>query len=361
MGGSAKKERVRAALAGRAVDRVPTSLWGHDFLREWEPRDLAGATLEDYRAHDWDFIKLNPRSTYFAEAWGNTYDRPSEQRQPRLLRPAVQGIEDLAALRAVDPVGGVFAEHLTALRLVLEEVGDEVDVIQTIFSPLGVAGALCGGEAAFREHAAADPAAAHHALSVIGGVLDAYAAASIDAGSAGIFYAPLAWASHDTCTEPFYREFGRPYDLQLLHRVRGAPFNVLHVCRNHNMIGLLLDYPVAALNWADRGVGNPSTRGREGAHGQGRDGRHRPNTVDGNDGRRRSRASSLGAGGRAGAPLPDRRLLHSSRHIGGQSRRSPPGGARGLSRAGKEAASDRAGDSSLSVGRLRRLRLQIRG
>ena len=258
MGGSAKKERVRAALAGRAVDRVPTSLWGHDFLREWEPRDLAGATLEDYRAHDWDFIKLNPRSTYFAEAWGNTYDRPSQQRQPRLLRPAVQGIEDLAALRAVDPVGGVFAEHLTALRLVLEEVGDEVDVIQTIFSPLGVAGALCGGEAAFREHAAADPAAAHHALSVIGGVLDAYAAASIDAGSAGIFYAPLAWASHDTCTEPFYREFGRPYDLQLLHRVRGAPFNVLHVCRNHNMIGLLLDYPVAALNWADRGVGNPS-------------------------------------------------------------------------------------------------------
>ncbi len=258
MGGSAKKERVRAALAGRPVDRVPTSLWGHDFLREWEPRDLAGATLEDYRAHDWDFIKLNPRSTYFAEAWGNTYDRPSEQRQPRLLRPAVQGIEDLAALRAVDPVGGVFAEHLTALRLVLEEVGDEVDVIQTIFSPLGVAGALCGGEAAFREHAAADPAAAHHALSVIGGVLDAYAAASIDAGSAGIFYAPLAWASHDTCTEPFYREFGRPYDLQLLHRVRGAPFNVLHVCRNHNMIDLLLDYPVAALNWADRGVGNPS-------------------------------------------------------------------------------------------------------
>ena len=258
MGGSAKKERVRAALAGRAVDRVPASLWGHDFLREWEPRDLAGATLEDYRAHDWDFIKLNPRSTYFAEAWGNTYDRPSEQRQPRLLQPAVQGIEDLAALRSVDPVGGVFAEHLTALRLVLEEVGDEVDVIQTIFSPLGVAGALCGGEAAFREHAAADPAAAHHALSVIGGVLDAYAAASIDAGSAGIFYAPLAWASHDTCTEPFYREFGRPYDLQLLHRVRGAPFNVLHVCRNHNMIDLLLDYPVAALNWADRGVGNPS-------------------------------------------------------------------------------------------------------
>ena len=84
-----KKERVRAALAGQSVDHAPCSLWGHDFLREWSPEDLVAATMDAYHAGDWDFIKLNPRATYFAEAWGNTYERPTEQRQPRPLSDVV--------------------------------------------------------------------------------------------------------------------------------------------------------------------------------------------------------------------------------------------------------------------------------
>ncbi len=253
-----KKERVRATLQGKPVDRVPVSLWGHDFLREWEPGELVAATLESYRANDWDFIKLNPRSTYFAEAWGNRYDRPDEQRQPRLQQAAVTSAAHLAALKPVDPGDGVFAEHLTALRLLVEEVGDEVDILQTIFSPLGVLATLAGGEQPVLELAAEDAAATHHALAVLTGVLGEYAHASLDTGAAGLFYAPLRWPSHDYCREDFFREFGRPYDLQILHSLRSAPFNVLHVCRDHNMIDLLLDYPVAAFNWADQGQGNPS-------------------------------------------------------------------------------------------------------
>ena len=84
-----------------------------------------------------------------------------------------------------------------------------------------------------------------------------YGAATLGVGASGVFFAPLTWASHDVCTEEFYREFGRPYDLQVLQTVRHADFNVLHVCRDHNMIDLLLDYPVAAINWADQGEGNP--------------------------------------------------------------------------------------------------------
>ncbi len=252
-----KKERVRAALQGRPVDRAPVSLWGHDFLREWEPRELVAATLDSYRANDWDFIKLNPRSTYFAEAWGNRYDRPDAQRQPRLQQAMVTSTAQLAALEPVDPRGGVFAEHLTALRLLVEEVGEEVDILQTIFSPLGVLATLAGGEQPVLELAAEDAAATHHALAVLTGVLDEYARASLAAGAAGLFYAPLRWPSHDYCSENFFREFGRPYDLQILHPLRSAPFNVLHVCRDHNMIDLLLDYPVTAFNWADHGEGNP--------------------------------------------------------------------------------------------------------
>ncbi len=81
---------------------------------------------------------------------------------------------------------------------------------------------------------------------------------TLEAGASGIFYAPLSWASRDTCGDDFYREFGRPSDLLLLDRIRDADFNILHVCGGRNMLDLLLDYPVDAFNWDDRGMGNPS-------------------------------------------------------------------------------------------------------
>lgn len=254
-----KKERVRAALAGQPVDYPPVSLWGHDFLREWSAEDLAAQTLESYRTHDWDFIKLNPRWTFFAEAWGNTYQRPTEQRFPRLLDAAVKSTADLAALAPVDPAGGVFAEQLDALKLVVDEAGPEVDVLYTIFSPLSVVGLVCGGVGQpLLTYAAEDPAATHHAIAATTETLTRHARLALEAGAAGIFFAPLQWSSRRTCDENFYREFGRPYDLQLLQSVRDAEFNVLHVCGDDNMLELLLDYPVAAINWADRGEGNPS-------------------------------------------------------------------------------------------------------
>ncbi len=255
-----KRERVRGALSGEPVDRAPVALWRHDFLREWRPEELVTATLEAYRADDWDFIKFNPRATYFAEAWGSTYERPTEQRQPRLTAAAIQNATGLAGVAPLDPRQGVFAEHLQALRMLLAEVGDDVDVVQTVFSPLSVVAMLCGPDTSFREYAEGDADAAHAALAAAAETLAAYARACIDEGAAGIFFAPLAWASRDTCDEDFYGEFARPYDLTVLDAVRDAPFNILHVCRNHNMLNTLLDYPVAAFNWADRGEGNPSLR-----------------------------------------------------------------------------------------------------
>ena len=256
-----KKARVRAALRGEAVDHVPVSLWGHDFLREWAPEDLAAATLESYRAGDWDFIKLNPRSSYYYEAWGNRFEPTDAAHQPRLIESVVRNAEDLAALPELDPAAGVFGEQLDALRLVLERTGGEVDVMQTVFSPIGVAGRMGGREdPILKQLVAEDPAAVHTGLATITRTLIGYARASIAAGASGIFLATLEWGSREVADEEFYREYGRPYDLQILYAVRDAPFNIMHICREHNMMPLFLDYPVAALNWANRGAGNPSLR-----------------------------------------------------------------------------------------------------
>lgn len=253
-----KKDRVRAALRGEAVDHVPVSMWGHDFLREWSAEDLAAQTLESYRSSDWDFIKLNPRWTFFAEAWGNTYERPTEQRFPRLKTRVVQATADLRAIQPVDPAAGAFGEQLEALRLVLAGA-PEAFVVYTLFSPLAVLGLLCGGVGEpLTSFAREDPAAVHTALRNITATLGRHGEAALQAGAAGVFFAPLQWSSRRNSTEEFYREFGRPYDLQTLDALRGAEFNILHVCGDDNLIRLLLDYPVSALNWADHGPGNPT-------------------------------------------------------------------------------------------------------
>lgn len=254
-----KKERIRAALAGGQVDRPPVGFWGHDFLREWSPQEFAAYTVERYRRYDDDFIKLNPRATYYYEAWGNRYDRPDTQRQPRMLDHAVKTPEQFAALAELDPATGPFGEQLEALRLVVREVGAEVDIVQTVFNPLSVGARLLGPELdAFKGLARTDPAGTHSGLATIARVLARYSAACVEAGASGVFFATVDWGTADSADEAFYREFGRPYDLQVLQAVRGAPFNILHVCRNNNFLRLLLDYPVAAFNWDAHGRGNVS-------------------------------------------------------------------------------------------------------
>lgn len=69
-----KRERVDAALKGERVDRVPVSAWRHFLDEENNPDTLAAVTLKHFHDFDWDWIKVNPRATYYAEAWGNRYD-----------------------------------------------------------------------------------------------------------------------------------------------------------------------------------------------------------------------------------------------------------------------------------------------
>ncbi len=256
-----KREQVQAALRGEPVDRVPGGMWGHDLLREWTPEGLAAWTLEGYRAYDWDFIKVNPRATYYAEAWGSRYE-PSGNAydQPRLIDPAIKTAADLHYIKPLDVHQGPFAEHLEGLRLIGEGLAGEAPLAQTVFCPISVINRLTGSDIektrGFMHEAPAD---LHLALASVTKTLGDYAVACIEeAGADGIFFATVEWATHDTVSEAEYCEFGRPYDLQVLARVQQASFNVLHDCRENNMLDLLLDYPVHALNWADTSPGNPT-------------------------------------------------------------------------------------------------------
>ena len=251
-----KRERVAAAASGEPVDRAPASLWGHNFLREWGNDELVGETLEQYERYDWDFIKINPRWSMFPEAWGAVYEPPTEQTNQTLVTAALETLDQLADVASVHAERGVLGEHVESTRLVVEGTGGEVDVIQTVFSPMSVLGLMFGHPRALKQAAAEAPAAVHGAIGRITETIINYSRANLNVGASGVFYAPLQWASHDNATPDFYREFGRPYDMQVLDAIADAPFNVLHVCHSNNMLADLLDYPVAAINWDDRHATN---------------------------------------------------------------------------------------------------------
>ena len=251
------KERVRAVLAGQQPDRLPVSIWGHDFLREWSASELAVHTIERQHKFNYDFVKLNPRWTLFAEPWGNRYVPPTQQRFPKLEHKIVSQLEDLAAVPEVPLDHPVLAEHVEAMQLVVAEIGASVDVLATVFSPLAVLGLLCGGVGEpLKGFAQEKPQMVHQALEHITDTLAGHTDDLIEAGASGVFYAAVQWTSLEVCDAAFYDEFGRPYDLRVLAAAQRAPFNMLHVCGNHTDLPRFFDYPVQVFNWDNFGPGN---------------------------------------------------------------------------------------------------------
>ncbi len=256
-----KIERVNAALRGAEVDRPPISFWGHSYLKEWSAEELAEAMLDNYRAYDWDYMKVNPRASYHVEDWGAVMERSKDPNSgPRFRQAPVRFPEDWLHVRAIEPDRGVLGEHLTALRLIGAGLKGQSYFVQTIFSPLSVAKYLAGNKAEpVRESMSRHRRSLQTALDIISRVFAEYAQASIEAGASGIFFATTGWASRDQLSEDEYRTFGLPYDLVVIEAAAGkAPFNVLHNCGEHIYFGLLADYPVEAISWAATLPGNPT-------------------------------------------------------------------------------------------------------
>jgi uroporphyrinogen decarboxylase len=253
-----KRERVQAALQGKPVDRPPISFWRHFFDKETSAAGLAEAMLGFQHAYDWDFMKVNPRACYHVEPWGCRFQFSGQPTiDPKLVEAAVKTPDDWRKIKPLAPTTGAFGEQLEALRLIKERLHGEVLFVETIFTPLSVAGRLVGSDDAMREHLRQYPDRVHEALEAITVTFEGFAKACLDVGVDGIFYATTGWATYDRLTDAEYEEFGRPYDLRVLQAVAGAPCNILHVCRSHNMLWKLMDYPAHAVNWATADPTNP--------------------------------------------------------------------------------------------------------
>ena len=246
-----KRERVLAALGRRPVDRPPVAFWRHVPEVDHTARGLADAMLAFQRKWDIDLIKVMSSGVYCVEDWGcRVAYRGSPNGAKTCTQHAIRYVSDWAKLRPLDPGQGALGRELEALRLILEGRSDDVPVLHTVFAPLTIARKLAGDR--LLSDLKDFPEAVMAALDVITETVIRYAAAVVQAGADGIFYASQD-ASRDVLDEGQHSRFGMPYSSRVLESLKGAAvFTVLHLHGRHIYFDRKSTLPVAAVNWHDR-------------------------------------------------------------------------------------------------------------
>jgi uroporphyrinogen decarboxylase len=261
-----KRQRLAATIASEPVDRLPVSLWRHFYLEERTRDGFVQAMIRWQKTYDWDFLKINARYSYHVEDWGNRYTAPPDAvTEPALIRAVVRQGDDFRHLDRLDALGRegrparVLSEHLGAVADLRKALGREVPMVMTIFTPMSIAMDLAGGPQDLAALIALDAPAVHTGLQTITDTFADFARQAVEAGADGVFLAATHTATLTNFTADQYAEFGRPYDLEVLHAAEGAgaTLNCLHVCKPRSLVSELADYPVSLLNWDTADPMNP--------------------------------------------------------------------------------------------------------
>lgn len=257
------RERVAAALGfDEAADRPPAAAWGHSYREEWSPEDLARVTVERAKRLRYDFVKFQPRATCFAEAFGNAYHPANHKlKGPVLDHAMVTDDADWSSVTLTNP--GALDDQVTAIRLAVEALGEDVPVIQTVFSPITVAGYLAGKDSrAAVRMLRRQPEQVGPALERIADAMIDFGRRSVEAGAAGVFYAVSGYASPSLVPRAVYEELIFPLDQRITAALPDAAwFNVLHLCGDRVYLDLAQHLPrIQAASWSVHNRGNPSLR-----------------------------------------------------------------------------------------------------
>lgn len=234
-------ERVRAAVKGEAVDRVPFCFW-HHFKPEGSGERMAALTYEFFRQKfDLDIVKIMPDLLY---------------PEPETPITSVAQWADLPRLGLDTPS---FREQLVCIRALRSRLEAGFPLILTLFSPLTMTFRLIGKTQAIA-HLRENTQAFEQGLNILAENERVLVSAAIEAGADGIFFSCMG-ASNTDLTPNEYARFGRPYDLRVLESAQGGWLNIVHVHADPTQEGdeiyfeRFIDYPVAVMSWSDRVTG----------------------------------------------------------------------------------------------------------
>ncbi|WP_332698504.1 uroporphyrinogen decarboxylase family protein [Halalkalibacter lacteus] len=265
-----KQERFEALLSGELTDRPIISGWRHFLDKEQNADDLAETTIAFTKQFEWDWVKINPRATYLAEIWGNTFDfHDYNWVFPKQTLAAINKPEDVWDLQRMKPASSPpLLEQLDAAKKIREGLPD-TPLTQTIFSPLTVL-LFLAGQAAYASstvYGSDEPvileslfvnqrAGVHHALRVISETLADYVKELESIGIDGVFYAVTGTAHPELFHEDAFNEFSRPYDSIVLDAVSNGK-TILHTCGAYAHPERFNDYDIDGISWDTKATGNP--------------------------------------------------------------------------------------------------------
>ena len=251
------RERLQACIQNDpALDRPPVALWRHFPVDDQSPETLAAAVVHFQRSYEFDLVKVTPASSFCLKDWGveDVWEGHTEGTR-RFTRRIIQAPQDWERLPVLDPSAPHLAGQLACLRLIRTELGPEVPILQTIFSPLAQAKNLAGGDRLIT-HIRLHPEAVMKGLATIAETTRRLVEAALGTGIDGVFYA-IQHAQAGLLAFDEYKTIGLPNDLTSLEPARSLWCNLLHLHGLNVYFDLVTrslfpDTLFPIVNWHDR-------------------------------------------------------------------------------------------------------------
>lgn len=269
---SNRLEQLLVAVGNR---RPIVSTWKHFVEVENDYRALADTIIAFQEKYEWDFIKVNPRATYYAEAFGNIYNKQNyTDVLPELVNYPIKRAEDLDFfLQEKAAEYKPFYEQVLLAKRVRKGVGDNIPILQTLFSPLCILTFLAGHnpypgvnkpkskrESELNVLIEKNPAGVKSALEKITEVLKRYVRDTLENEIDGFFYSIFGHGDEGELAADVYAEFSAPYDNQIFETIKEKGGTVMfHTCgpASHPEKFSQNKY-IDIIHWADQEEHTPS-------------------------------------------------------------------------------------------------------
>lgn len=230
-----KRKRIDQFLARESyTNGIPAA-----FFKHFEPTQRYGtaavkAHLDFYRATDMDMMKI-----MFDEIY------------PKFT---VKNPVDWRYIPDFSPDDPVFTQQIEVADRLVDAVGKEAYVFQTIFSPFVSAGCtvsfISEWDAIVTPHFREDPEAMTEGLTKIAKTLAEFAKNISQTGIDG-FYVSLQGGEYERYSEDFFTTWFKPLDIMLLNALKATGKKVLlHICGTGIRLDCYHDYPGDIVNMA---------------------------------------------------------------------------------------------------------------
>ena len=268
-----KNDRFEAVLSNQLPDRTPVAAWGHFIPEELLPSALVQATVDFTETYDWDWIKLNPRATFYGEAWDTRYDHSDiDVFQPSVISALITEPEHVwrvhrqTGIRSKAFADGVLTTELLARAL------PETPIAQTVFSPLTALLEAAAQPVDIRDHIAGSPSRAtltrllteqpegvKYALDEISAAFVNYFERLKGAGASALFYAITTAPNNPALDAELVERFSTDWDRDLIGVAKEIGLKViLHTCGEDSRPERLVNLGANALSWDQASPLNPS-------------------------------------------------------------------------------------------------------